>query len=397
MKLLNLCVLSLCIASSRASAVDSDLEKECRARLKTIGAALASYERDNGKLPDYLSALVPKYLPAAASLLCPADAAKGDIGLNRHMQDPTLPCSYEYLFSVVMSNGLGSPLGNFPKPDVGNSWGTWRHVNTHQRTYFGPWVPLVRCYHHRPAPDSTDPDRILNLVPPSTVEGEIYVSGPSWESSPEAAGEVLKRFEGDLVEGGVPAARNKWYLARVLEHTYDWAEMLKRPENRKRLRNVSTIIVRSADAMTEERDFKGFLYRVAGRCYVRIGDFDQALLNAKKSLEISNPRDRKAILFLLAEIYEIKKQDSELLPIYEELHREDERNGFVLTRLANVYERKGRREEAESLRDQADPTRSLIGKQAPDFDVPLLSGGQARLKELLKGKKALLVNFWYYN
>ena len=38
-----------------------------------------------------------------------------------------------------------------------------------------------------------------------------------------------------------------------------------------------------------------------------------------------------------------------------------------------------------------------VGKNAPDFDLATPSGGQVSLKEAVQGKKAVLVNFWFYN
>jgi len=37
-----------------------------------------------------------------------------------------------------------------------------------------------------------------------------------------------------------------------------------------------------------------------------------------------------------------------------------------------------------------------VGKEAPDFNLPLSAGGRIALSEALKGKKAVLVNFWFY-
>lgn len=38
-----------------------------------------------------------------------------------------------------------------------------------------------------------------------------------------------------------------------------------------------------------------------------------------------------------------------------------------------------------------------VGEIAPDFDLPLVNGKSISLSEALKGKKALLVNFWFIN
>lgn len=37
-----------------------------------------------------------------------------------------------------------------------------------------------------------------------------------------------------------------------------------------------------------------------------------------------------------------------------------------------------------------------VGKEAPNFTLPTPAGGQVSLTNALKGKKALLVNFWFY-
>ncbi len=37
------------------------------------------------------------------------------------------------------------------------------------------------------------------------------------------------------------------------------------------------------------------------------------------------------------------------------------------------------------------------GDVAPDFDLPLTNGKHLTLKEALKGKKGLLINFWFIN
>lgn len=37
-----------------------------------------------------------------------------------------------------------------------------------------------------------------------------------------------------------------------------------------------------------------------------------------------------------------------------------------------------------------------VGKEAPNFTLPTPTGGRVSLTEALKGKKALLINFWFY-
>jgi len=49
-----------------------DMEK-CRLNLKDLGEALKRYREHNGRYPDSLKQLQPKYLPPGVSLHCPAD------------------------------------------------------------------------------------------------------------------------------------------------------------------------------------------------------------------------------------------------------------------------------------------------------------------------------------
>ena len=40
---------------------------------------------------------------------------------------------------------------------------------------------------------------------------------------------------------------------------------------------------------------------------------------------------------------------------------------------------------------------TAVGKAAPDFNLPLSRGGRLSLGDALKGKKAVLLNFWFYD
>jgi hypothetical protein len=130
----------------------------CAANLRKIYAAIKKYEKDNGKLPDWLSDLVPDYL-SKETLLCPHDAVhKVRLG---HLTDPNLPCSYGYQLSMARSPA------HSPRDPVGGM--TMRDWKMAEMKLFGDVVPLVRCYVH---------GLILNL----DVGGQIYFSPVSWSS-----------------------------------------------------------------------------------------------------------------------------------------------------------------------------------------------------------------------
>jgi hypothetical protein len=123
-----------------------DEMKACAAKLRQIGEAVKKYEKDKGKLPDWLSDLVPDYL-SKESLFCPDDTTY----TTMTCVDPKLPCSYNYEFSLT-------PTGP----------GTFRDWKTEQMKLFGDVVPLVRCHHH---------GKHLNF----SVGGALYWTELWWE------------------------------------------------------------------------------------------------------------------------------------------------------------------------------------------------------------------------
>jgi thiol-disulfide isomerase/thioredoxin len=68
----------------------------------------------------------------------------------------------------------------------------------------------------------------------------------------------------------------------------------------------------------------------------------------------------------------------------------------IRVRLAVELAASGRRQEAEQLTAGLDPGRLLVGQPAPRFAAKLLDGTATDLGRCLHGKKALLVNFWFY-
>jgi beta-lactamase regulating signal transducer with metallopeptidase domain/regulation of enolase protein 1 (concanavalin A-like superfamily) len=128
-----------------------DEMKGCAENLQAIYAALREYEKDKGRMPDWLSQLVPGYL-GQATLFCPDDTSHK----SRYWSDPNLPCSYCYELNPTELRGR-------PPRDK-----TMLHYKTLQRNLFGDVVPIVRCFHH---------ERLLNL----SWDGQLYTSEVMFE------------------------------------------------------------------------------------------------------------------------------------------------------------------------------------------------------------------------
>jgi len=130
-----------------------DEMQACAANLRKISAAIKKYEKDKGKMPDWLSDLVPDYLDKD-SLLCPTTGTVKTLT----WPDPKLPCSYVYEFSPTrVSSGWGAVSGM-----VCRDW------KARQVTFFGDGVPAVRCTHG---------SRSLN----ASAGGQVYWSFGTWE------------------------------------------------------------------------------------------------------------------------------------------------------------------------------------------------------------------------
>jgi len=127
----------------------------CAAHFRTIDAAIRKYEKEKGKLPDWLSDLVPAYL-SNDTLFCPNDSEHK----NAYLPDPNIPCSYSYEFCLIR---YGDDAGAL----AGKTAQEWKKQ---QVKLFGPVVPLVRCHSHG--------ELTLNLG----LDGKIYVSPLNWET-----------------------------------------------------------------------------------------------------------------------------------------------------------------------------------------------------------------------
>ena len=131
----------------------------CAANFRDVYAAIKKYEKDKGKLPNWLSDLVPEYL-GKDMLLCPQDPEHR----SPYYRDPSLPCSYTFEFSLAPV-----PAGWQQRSRTWTEIATCRDWKKTQVKLFGDVVPLTRCLHHG--------SEALNL----SVGGRIYWSDMNWE------------------------------------------------------------------------------------------------------------------------------------------------------------------------------------------------------------------------
>ncbi len=142
-----------------ASASLAQEEKQaCIRNLETIYQAVVAFKKDHNDLPNWLSDLVPQYLPDVKVLTCPVCRRTGQTE-ERLLADPKMPTSYLFKYCPV-------PLG----PSVpGGANRTRREWKQRQQELVGPGVPIVRCRYHKP---------VLNLG----SDGKIYESPALWET-----------------------------------------------------------------------------------------------------------------------------------------------------------------------------------------------------------------------
>jgi hypothetical protein len=139
---------------------DKDEAGSCKKNLERINAAIQAYRKDHPDIPNWLSELVPKYLPETNALICPVTARTGQQSAFGVL-DPKVYSSYLYEFTPTDIPEVVK--GAFPGPKK-----TMRDWKQQQMKLAGSGVPLVRCLLHEPA---------LNL----SVGGKVYESPVFWE------------------------------------------------------------------------------------------------------------------------------------------------------------------------------------------------------------------------
>jgi hypothetical protein len=152
-------------ASSDTAKVATDEAAVDRQHLERIYNAVRSYYRDHKDLPDWLSDLVPKYLPDTNDLLSPVELRTGKSVLYGR-EDPKIHTSYIYEFNAgpaaeEFNKGRAVPL-------------TCKQWKLMQLEKFGLVTPILRSHVDKP---------VLNVA----YSGQIYETGLLWENDPRTA------------------------------------------------------------------------------------------------------------------------------------------------------------------------------------------------------------------
>lgn len=136
---------------SRLGDADERQDAEaCKKNLRRLRIALTRYQQDHdGKMPEWLSDLRPKYISDDSVFICPKDSSPPS--QYKYAVDTKIKSNYVYDF-VPVERG-GKPLRD------------WR---TQQLSEWGDKVPVVRCLHHA---------RPLTL----SYGGEVYFGELNWK------------------------------------------------------------------------------------------------------------------------------------------------------------------------------------------------------------------------
>jgi hypothetical protein len=153
-------------SASIASAPTAEEHETDKQNMLLIYKALRAYEKDHGKLPDWLSDLAPKYVHDSNVLSSPFFRRTGKEELYGN-EDPHVKTSYIYEFSAKPVPEV--IRGVFPNLAPGMTMREWK---TKQVAEFGPVVPILRCFLYNP---------VLNV----TSDGEFFESGAYWETDPK--------------------------------------------------------------------------------------------------------------------------------------------------------------------------------------------------------------------
>lgn len=146
-------------APASASKPEDEERQACGRNLMKIYAAIQAYQDEHKDLPNWLSDLVPQYLPDANVLVCPTCKRTGKTE-GPPLADPKIASSYLFEFCPV-------PLGNLAPLARDRTRREWKR---RQMGLIGSVVPIIRCRHHSP---------VLNV----SFDGKLYEGPPSWETA----------------------------------------------------------------------------------------------------------------------------------------------------------------------------------------------------------------------
>jgi hypothetical protein len=150
------------VASVDRAATEREIDRQ---HLQRIYKAISAYYQDHQELPDWLSDLVPNYLPDENDLISPVEQRTGKSVLYGR-DDPKLHTSYIYEFNA------GPAAEEFNRERTAPL--TCKQWKMMQLKKFGLITPILRCHLHKP---------VLNVA----YSGDIYESGLLWETDPRAA------------------------------------------------------------------------------------------------------------------------------------------------------------------------------------------------------------------
>ena len=176
------------VAASHAKTLETRELLIDRSHLLTIHQAIRAYFKDHRTLPDWLSDLVPRYLPDPAVLISPTERRTAQTNLFGRV-DPKIHTSYVYDFNA------GPAPEEFNKDRAAPI--TCREWKRMQLEKFGLVTPILRCHLHQ---------RVLNVA----YSGDFYETGLLWEDDPQT--QALTKRKPEL---GPPAAISSAQLLPV--------------------------------------------------------------------------------------------------------------------------------------------------------------------------------------
>ncbi len=228
---------------------------------------------------------------------------------------------------------------------------------------------------------------MINLTP----SGRCYTSAADWRHHPESIAFLLRTLDRDLTQGAHHVQRH-WYLWRLREFIID-AESSQLDLVRNQLPNIAGKLMSTREALKEDG-------RVASHIAAKLlllGNLpEQALLTleeGKKSV-IDQPVDHWGINLLGEALVQAKRWD-DAIRHFEQRLKEIPGSKVYMSRLADALENAGRTKDAATWRAKADPAASLVGKVIPDHRIVLQDGSDIQIHQLLKQRKAVLLNFWF--
>jgi thiol-disulfide isomerase/thioredoxin len=155
--------------------------------------------------------------------------------------------------------------------------------------------------------------------------------------------------------------------------------------------DLASVLRRKADLLSDPADAD----RIAARLFLHVRDYPAAETAARALLERPGHAEEQDARQILAESLSGRGLYREAGVVYRSMLLKDPKSKNIRASLAETLDAEGRNAEASKLTEAIDPGRILVGHTAPGFSVRLMGGQESSIPGSLKGKKALLVNFWF--